>query len=591
MKVKELAIRAKVTKSCWGLLFQLGSLSPRYVTLYGTGTRTPHQKELDYVNKLFFQSQGNTVKPPTVGSYCKEFGGFLEWLTSIVIPLERCIAFHVASWLDDMSTRGKSVPSRCLAALVWASAVFELQLWVVDVGVKMAGKGPTDRPPPKPARCPPIAHMVQWELLVLDPYYPDVYRIVAGMCCCLCHGALRFKDFQTAGSFKEAPDALLGSSFMKRQGVRSWVALKVGFSKKNWGSEFMTLLQKHGIDRWLANAVIGITKGRVWLSVIGFFAVTSFLSMWMSNTATTAMMIPIAVALVGSEYPKMRTMLILGTAYAANIGGNGTMVGSPPNGIAVSALDIDFFEWFAVGFPTMLILFPFVIFSLWVIIRPESKIALNKVENVDFEWTPRAKGTVVLFAFTVFCWIFSRPINELLGLKNFDRMIAILITATAPMLGLISWKDLERKIGWGILLLFGGGLCLSKVLTETGTTKFLAESLFLSISGSPTWIVIIACIAVMIFLTEISSNTGSAAIFIPIMIALSDQFSGSVTFALVFGVGLAANCAFMLPVATPPNAIVYGTGYIQQKYMIRAGFLLNIISILVVFLVVSLLLS
>ena len=113
-------------------------------------------------------------------------------------------------------------------------------------------------------------------------------------------------------------------------------------------------------------------------------------------------------------------------------------------------------------------------------------------------------------------------------------MIAILITAIAPMLGLISWKDLEKKIGWGILLLFGGGLCLSKVLTETGTTKFLAESLFLSISGSPTWIVIIACIAVMIFLTEISSNTGSAAIFIPIMIALSDQFSGSVTFALVF---------------------------------------------------------
>ena len=95
----------------------------------------------------------------------------------------------------------------------------------------------------------------------------------------------------------------------------------------------------------------------------------------------------------------------------------------------------------------------------------------------------------------------------------------------------------------------------------------------------------------MIFLTEISSNTGSAAIFIPILIALSDQFSGSVTFALVFGVGLAANCAFMLPVATPPNAIVYGTGYIQQKYMIRAGFLLNIISILVVFLVVSLLLT
>jgi len=357
------------------------------------------------------------------------------------------------------------------------------------------------------------------------------------------------------------------------------------------GFTLAALLQKHGIDRWLANAVIGITKGRVWYSVIGFFGVTSFLSMWMSNTATTAMMIPIAVALVGKEYPKMRTMLILGTAYAANIGGNGTMVGSPPNGIAVSALDIDFFQWFVVGFPTMIVLFPFVIVSLWIVIRPESDISLNRVESDSFEWTAQAKGTVALFAFTVFCWIFSRQINSMLDLKNFDRMIAILITALAPMLGLISWKDLEKKIGWGILLLFGGGLCLSKVLTETGTTKFLAESLFLSISGSPSWVVIIACITVMIFLTEISSNTGSAAIFIPIMIALSDQFSDSVTFALVFGVGLAANCAFMLPVATPPNAIVYGTGYIQQKFMIRTGIILNIISIVIVFLMVSLLLK
>ena len=357
------------------------------------------------------------------------------------------------------------------------------------------------------------------------------------------------------------------------------------------GFTLAALLQKHGIDRWLANAVIGITKGRVWYSVIGFFGVTSFLSMWMSNTATTAMMIPIAVALVGKEYPKMRTMLILGTAYAANIGGNGTMVGSPPNGIAVSALDIDFFQWFVVGFPTMIVLFPFVIVSLWIVIRPESDISLNRVESDSFEWTAQAKGTVALFAFTVFCWIFSRQINSMLDLKNFDRMIAILITALAPMLGLISWKDLEKKIGWGILLLFGGGLCLSKVLTETGTTKFLAESLFLSISGSPSWVVIIACITVMIFLTEISSNTGSAAIFIPIMIALSDQFSDSVTFALVFGAGLAANCAFMLPVATPPNAIVYGTGYIQQKFMIRTGIILNIISIVIVFLMVSLLLK
>ena len=247
LKVKELAVRAKVIKSCWKTLYQLGPRSPRYSTLYGDGTRTPHQKEVDYTSKIFFQSQGCTVKAPTVGSYCKEFCGFLEWLTSLVVPLESCIAFHVASWLDDMSTRGKSVPARCLASLVWAASVFELQLWVLDDGVKLAGKGPSDRPPPKPARCPPISDMVTWELLVLDAHYPDLYRIIAGLCCCLCHGALRFKDFQTAERFEEAPDALIGSSFMKRQGMRSWVALKTGFSKKNWGSEFMQLLKKYGM--------------------------------------------------------------------------------------------------------------------------------------------------------------------------------------------------------------------------------------------------------------------------------------------------------------------------------------------------------
>ena len=127
------------------------------------------------------------------------------------------------------------------------------------------------------------------------------------------------------------------------------------------GFTLAALLNKHGIDLWLAKRVIKMAKGKLWLSIIGFFGVTSFLSMWMSNTATTAMMIPIAIALIDKQYPRMRTMLILGTAYAANIGGNGTAVGSPPNGIAVAALDIDFFTWFKVGFPTLILMFPLAI--------------------------------------------------------------------------------------------------------------------------------------------------------------------------------------------------------------------------------------
>ncbi len=124
------------------------------------------------------------------------------------------------------------------------------------------------------------------------------------------------------------------------------------------GFTLATLLNTYGIDRWLAHKVTYMAGNRMWLSVVGFFIVTSFLSMWMSNTSTTAMMLPIALALVSREYPRMRTFVVLGTAYAANIGGLATAVGSPPNGIAVSALDIDFFTWFKVGFPTTVMIFP-----------------------------------------------------------------------------------------------------------------------------------------------------------------------------------------------------------------------------------------
>ena len=354
------------------------------------------------------------------------------------------------------------------------------------------------------------------------------------------------------------------------------------------GFTLAALLNKHGIDRWLADKVTTMSNGNLWVSVVGFFAVTSFLSMWMSNTATTAMMIPIAIALVDKTYPRMRTMIILGTAYSANIGGNGTAVGSPPNGLAVSALDIDFFTWFKVGFPTALVMFPLVIIALWLMIKPEKDAKVNRLsDHNSMNWSPEAQGTIALFLFTVICWIFSSQIGASLGLKNFDRMIAILITALAPAFKLITWKELEDKIGWGILLLFGGGLCLSVVLGETGTSLWLATALINSISTP--WIIIFACIALMVFLTELSSNTGSAAILIPVMMALSNQFDPAVTYALVFGVGLAANCAFMLPVATPPNALVYGTGYIGQKDMIKTGIILNIFSIFVVYTMVTLL--
>ena len=356
------------------------------------------------------------------------------------------------------------------------------------------------------------------------------------------------------------------------------------------GFTLAALLNKHGIDLWLADRVIRLAGGSLWFSVIGFFGVTSILSMFISNTATTAMMVPIAVSLIDKQFPRMRTMLLLGTAYAANIGGNGTVVGSPPNAIAAAALDISFYEWFKVGFPTLLFMFPLVVLSLWYVIKPEKDAYVNRIDSKNFNWTTTAKGAIGLFLFTVICWIFSSQISDILGLKKFDHMIAILITALAPAFGLITWKDLEKKIGWGILIIFGGGLCLSSVLGATGTTAWIASSIFNSINTAPLWVILVVSITMMVLLTELSSNTGSAAILVPVMFSLSDQFSPEFAFAMVFGIGLAANCAFMLPIATPPNALVYGTGYIEQKEMLKTGMLLNIFSVIVVFTFVSILL-
>ena len=146
-----------------------------------------------------------------------------------------------------MSGRVVCVPSRGLAALQWATSVFVVELYVHDDGVRIEGKGPSDRPRPQPARCPSIALVVKLELLMIDETLGDVIRCVAGFCCLLTHGALRWRDFQSAETFQEAVDALLGSSFMKRQGMRSWVALKIGFSGRDWGSVFFALLAKHGM--------------------------------------------------------------------------------------------------------------------------------------------------------------------------------------------------------------------------------------------------------------------------------------------------------------------------------------------------------
>ncbi|WP_308364476.1 MULTISPECIES: SLC13 family permease [unclassified Microbulbifer] len=357
------------------------------------------------------------------------------------------------------------------------------------------------------------------------------------------------------------------------------------------GFTLASVLHTHGIDRRLAAGVLHLGGGHLWLTLIGFMAVVSFLSMWMSNTATTAMMLPIALSLVDEKFPRTRTYIVLGTAYAANIGGLATIVGSPPNAIAGRALGLDFAAWLKVGLPVTLVMFPLVLAALWVVLRPgreNARIMHAEVETA--KWTPRATGAVALFVCTVIAWVFSSQISRALGLgRSFDAIVGLTITALAPLFGLVTWPKLQEHINWGILLLFGGGLCLSVILKETGTSVWLAQSLLAGLGNAPGWLLVMAGIALMIFLTELASNTGSAAILVPVIYALAQQFDPAISYALVFGVGIAATCAFMLPVATPPNALAYGTGAIRQGQMLRAGLLLNLAAIPLLWAMVTLL--
>ncbi len=358
------------------------------------------------------------------------------------------------------------------------------------------------------------------------------------------------------------------------------------------GFTLAALLREYRIDYWLASKVTRLTGNRLWPSIILFFAICSLLSMWMSNTAATAMMLPIALGLIDERYPRMRILAILGTAYAANIGGLATIIGSPPNAIAGAALELDFIGWLRVGLPATLILFPVVVLVLYLVIRPEqdAELSIKHTDEHPVEWSNKALGSIALFFCTVLLWIFSRPISQSLGLEKMDYMVALLATALAPALGLISWKKLEQQIDWGILLLFGGGLCLGVVLSQTGSSALIAHQLFNAISTAPGWLLVLTAIAMMVFLTEFTSNTGSAAIMVPIMVAIAVEFDPQIMLPLVFGVGIAATCAFMLPVATPPNALAYGTGEIPQRTMLKAGFILNLCAIPLLWLLVSFLL-
>ncbi|HDM8152554.1 SLC13 family permease [Vibrio harveyi] len=345
------------------------------------------------------------------------------------------------------------------------------------------------------------------------------------------------------------------------------------------GFALAAALHKQKLDQAIADKVLLIARGKMSVAVFMLFGVSAGLSMWISNTATTAMMLPLVLGVMSKLDAKKShstyLFVLLGIAYSASIGGIATLVGSPPNAIAAAEVGLSFTEWMELGLPISLILMPIAILVLYTMTKPDLSHKFE-LDHQPVEWTNGKMITLAIFLLTVTLWIFSKPINAMLGgFAKFDTLVAIGAILLLGASRAVEWKDIEKTTDWGVLILFGGGICLSNVLKATGTSVFLANGLAGFLEQAGVLLTILAVVAFVVFLTEFASNTASAALLVPVFATIAEALGLSPVILSAL-IAVAASCAFMLPVATPPNAIVFATGHIKQKEMMRIGMVLNI---------------
>ena len=343
-------------------------------------------------------------------------------------------------------------------------------------------------------------------------------------------------------------------------------------------------LSRQGLDRWIANRILILGRGHFHPTAIALFLVSGILSMWVSNTATVALLLPVAMGILHSvrerngdaAFARASPYLLLGIAYAASIGGIGTIIGTPPNAIAAANLKISFSEWLAIGMPVVAILLPLLFVILRMVIRPGS-MPRFEVTPQPFHFTGNRIATLAIFGFAVAAWLGGEPLAKGFGIaSSFDTIVAVTALLVLALARLVEWKDIDDATDWGVLLLFGGGITLSNILGVTGASAYLADRIRDLAEAWPPILLIGALVLFMIFLTELSSNTASTALMVPIFAAVATDLGMSAA-TLVLPVTLAASCAFMLPIATPPNAIVFGTGLVTQRQMMRTGLVLNLV--------------
>lgn len=370
-----------------------------------------------------------------------------------------------------------------------------------------------------------------------------------------------------------------------------------------------TALEKWQLHRRIALNIVRLTGSNANGIILGFMLATFFLSMWISNTATTVMMLPIASSVILLLFSSANTTekgnisnfsltLMLGIAYAANIGGIATIIGTPPNSFLASFLSekynyvIDFSTWLLMAFPFSMSLLFLVYYILTKVLYPNKLGHFTAAEQLLKSEIAKlgkpSKGeklTFLVFSTAALLWVFRSYINHILGTNLSDPSIAMLASVALFIIPenypkgifLLEWKD-AQKIPWDILLLFGGGLSLANALAQTGLMKLMADGILSQSALSIFWITLILTVLV-VFATEVIGNIALVSVVIPLVAGMATSLQIA-PLHLLIPVTIAASCAFMLPMATPPNAIVFASGHIKVKQMVQAGFLFNLIALL-----------
>jgi len=379
-------------------------------------------------------------------------------------------------------------------------------------------------------------------------------------------------------------------------------------------------LERHGISRRVAVTMLAFAGPRPAMIVGVFMLAAAVISAFVSNTACVAMMMPLGLAAasqadaVAPEQPDrarrlnlFATAVLLAIAYGANIGGSLTLIGSPPNAIAAQLLrgsgtEIDFVGWLRFSAPTVAVFLPLAWFLLAFVLVPVRRLSLGGAVSVSaapprISMTSMTRAgwfTLAVFAITVTLWV-SMPwlpaqlrVLRDAGVAVFAGVALLLVPlGRDPGSTALSWRD-AGKLPWGVFILFGGGLSIAAAMERHGVAIWLSRA-FHELSGSPEIIVIVVIVLVIIFMTELASNTAIAATAIPVLLALAPAL-GMPSERLVIPAAFAASWAFMLPVGTPPNALVYATGRIPAMTMARVGFVLNIVAAIVITIAASILL-